>query len=160
MFGQHIMVCTCQSAMCHLTLTSFSWCTDFVKFVSSFHDKVSFFITIQSSFTILGPHIYHGGYTSVRHVSPVSSYINLFSEKYFTQIICRGQRDIDLSTLVSCFNTNLLFPVYNLMYIKGCYFDNDKYTIGVFLLRKLISWKIASITCFLKSGRLPISFVS
>ena len=43
---------------------------------------------------------------------------------------CR--RDIDLSTLVSCVNTNLLFPVYNLMYIKGYYFDNDKYTIVLF----------------------------
>jgi len=73
---------------------------------------------------------------SARHMSPVSSYINLFSEKYFTQIICREQARHRSVTLVSCFNTNLLFPVYNLMYIKGCYFDNDKYTIGFFFIEK------------------------
>jgi hypothetical protein len=33
-----IMLSACEPGMCHLTLTSFSWCTDFVKFMSSFHD--------------------------------------------------------------------------------------------------------------------------
>ena len=37
-----IMVFTCQSGICHLTLTSFSWSTDFIKFTSSFHYGVTF----------------------------------------------------------------------------------------------------------------------
>jgi len=30
---------TCQPGMCHLTITPFSWCTDIVKFMSSFGDR-------------------------------------------------------------------------------------------------------------------------
>ena len=37
-----IMVFTCQSGICHLTLTSFSLSTDFIKFTSSFHYGVTF----------------------------------------------------------------------------------------------------------------------
>jgi hypothetical protein len=37
-----IMVFTCQSGICHLTLTSFSWSTDFIKFTSSFQYGVTF----------------------------------------------------------------------------------------------------------------------
>ena len=40
-----IMVCTFQSGICHLTLTSFSWSTDFIKFTSSFHHGVTFSTT-------------------------------------------------------------------------------------------------------------------
>ena len=61
-----IMVCTCQSGICHLTLTSFSWSTDFIKFTSSFH---YFLHHLQHRFTMFGPHIYHGGYLSDLHVA-------------------------------------------------------------------------------------------
>ena len=61
-----IMVCTFQSGICHLTLTSFSWSRDFIKFTSSFHHRVTFSTTYN-----LGPHIYHGGYLSDLHVSPI-----------------------------------------------------------------------------------------
>ena len=63
-----IMVCTFQSGICHLTLTSFSWSTDFIKFTSSFH---YFLHHLQHRFTMFGPHIYHGGYLSDLHVSPI-----------------------------------------------------------------------------------------
>jgi hypothetical protein len=37
--------------------------------ISGFRDYISFSITIQPRLTILGPHIDHGGYMSVGHVS-------------------------------------------------------------------------------------------
>ena len=59
--------------LCHLTLTSLSQSTGFVKFASIFHVYVTFSTTIQCRFIIhfvLDPHIYHGVYISVRHMSP------------------------------------------------------------------------------------------
>jgi hypothetical protein len=51
-----------------VTLTSFSWSTDFIKFTSSFH---YFLHHLQHRFTMFGPHIYHGGYLSDLHLSPI-----------------------------------------------------------------------------------------
>jgi len=43
----------------------------------------------------------------------VSWYINVFLKNISHKQFAEGRRDIDLSTLVSCFNTKLLFPVYH-----------------------------------------------
>ena len=53
------MVCMCQPGMCHLTITSYSRSTDFVKFTLSFRYKSSFSITIQPRFTLFD---LHGGF--------------------------------------------------------------------------------------------------
>jgi hypothetical protein len=58
-----IMGCTCHPGMCHLIMTSFSWSTDFVKYMPSFHDYVSFSITIQTLGHLIWS-IDHEGYMS------------------------------------------------------------------------------------------------
>jgi len=65
----------CQTGTFYLTLTSFSQSTDFVKYTSSFYDKVSFSISIQSRLTIFDPHIDDGGCMSARNMSPNLSLI-------------------------------------------------------------------------------------
>jgi hypothetical protein len=48
-------------------LTSYSWSTDFLKFMSSFHDSVNVSNAIHSLF-IIGSQINHWGYMSTMHV--------------------------------------------------------------------------------------------
>jgi len=68
--------------MCHLSLTSFPWSTDFA---SSFCDWVSFPITIQPRLTILGPYIDDGGYMPDWHFSPDLDLIDMAN-----LLICYG----------------------------------------------------------------------
>ena len=70
----HDVYSICQQVMCLLTLTSFSWFTDFVKFMSIFHNRVSFSITIQPRFTIDDPHIIDGGFIYI--LKQMSPYLN------------------------------------------------------------------------------------
>ena len=97
-----IMEGACQSDICHLTLTSFSHYTDFIKLLSSFCDYISFYITILPRFTIFGPYIDDLRYMSAGYRSMVHLFC-LFSEKYFTPTISEGRQDIYLSTFI-CFS--------------------------------------------------------
>ena len=93
---QLVMEGICQADMCHLTLTLFPWTSDYTKFTSSFHDQVDgFSITIYPRFTIYCPHVDYRGYLPIIYpyitLPEFQFHSNLFSEKMFTQSICRRQ---------------------------------------------------------------------
>ena len=79
-----IMNGTSQPGICHLTLISFSWFTDFVKFMFSFHYYVSFSIlpyNLGSSY-LVHTLMMEDTYLCICHLSLISVYVHGVVKSY------------------------------------------------------------------------------